>query len=878
MTPCPEILELERYASGDLDMPSRDSIASHLSQCADCASRFSDVQDNLGVIGAVRGAMSGGVRSAATGMPTVIGPYEIVRELGRGGMGIVYEARQKEPKRSVAVKVLHPGYGPGDHHERLFRREVRALGRLRHPGIAVIYEAGRAAAGRSYFVMELIDGVPLTDFAQRKGLSSQDRLALFQRACEAIAYAHQRGVIHRDLKPSNMLVEPSGAVKILDFGLAAVLGQDDSSLAVSAVSEGGRVFGTVPYMSPEHVRGRSGEIDVRSDVYSLGVLLYELLTGRLPYDLEPWNLPKAAATICAEPPRRPSTILAGLRGDLETILLKCLEKEPPQRYQTVSALADDLDHYLADEPILARPPSFSYQLRKLVRRHRLPFALAGTVVTLVLAFGVTAAFLAVRLNRERAAAVAAHAGEAAQRAQADAINTFLQDMLSAVDPSVRPGTPDVALREVLDEAGAKIDDGGLAEHPNVEVALRTTIGNAYRAVGRYDEADQHLRRAVSLGDELYPRGHADLSLALNKLARLRETQGALDEAEALYRRALDMRRALYGDDHKDVAVILNNLAILLHYRGRRGEAETLVREALQMRRRIFGNQHEAVANSLNNLAMILEATGRTRAAITLYRESLAIDRNRRGGHHPFVATTMSNLANALWSLGQYDEAETLLREAVAIGRRLYGDAHPSLAAAVNNLALVLRDTGDGDGAERHLRESLAMHRILHAEANPGRATTMANLADLLRRKREFAEAEPLCRQVWEFKRDTFGPDHRETLVAGLQLSKVRVGLGSLEHTERVLADAIDRARKVLPRGDGLLGALLLCRGKCLTGLRRLEAAESALLEAHASLERAFGVEHEETVEAVRAIVECYEARSNDTKAAAWRQRLAKRPA
>ena len=858
MSECPDIAEFEQYLGGDLDATSRSVIADHLSTCAECLSRLSDVRENLGLAPAVREAMSGPV---AFEPPAQIGPYRIIREIGRGGMGVVYQAEQQEPRRCVAVKILHPTYGADDHQERLFRREVRMLGRLRHPGIAAIHEAGRTPQGQSYLVMELIDGLPLTDFAKQAGMTLQDRLRLFSGAAAAVAYAHSRGVIHRDLKPSNMLVEAGGTVKILDFGLATALDREGSN-SLSLISEAGRVFGTVPYMSPEQISGRAREIDIRSDLYSLGVVLYQLLTDRLPYDIDPLNLPQTAVTICEHPPMRPSELVAALRGDVETILLKALEKDPSRRYATVAALAEDIERHLRDEPILARPPSFSYQFRKLVRRHRWPFAFAATVFMLVLGFGVAAGILAVRLRQQRNDAEV-------QRAQAEAVNRFLQDMLGAVDPSIRPGSPDVTLREVLDEASAKVGAGSLLDHPQVEAALRTTIGNAYRAIGRSDEAEEHLRRAVALGERTYPQGHADFSLALNKLARVRQSRGDYAEAETLFRRALDMRKRLYGERHPDVAVLLNNLGNLLDEAGRDAEAETLLRSALALDRALYGNDHESVATVLNNLANLITGPGRFAEAARLYRESLEIDRRRRGPNHPNVATTMSNLAVALSMIGQASEAERLMRESLGIARGLYGESHPTVAVGLNNLALILREADRLDEAEPLYRQSLEMERRVNGDRHPAVARAMQNLAALLLDRDAPVEAEGLLDEALAIRLSVVGPEHPDTLVAMYEDARVKVALGKLDEGSALLDEAISRGRTTFPAGHWTMGAFLARYGRCLMRLDRLDAAETALLESYEIHERCVGARHRRTIEVMDSLIACCERANKPEAAVEW---------
>lgn len=728
------------------------------------------------------------------GASLTIGNYRIIRKLGEGGMGVVYEAEQQHPRRPVALKVIRGGHFVDEYQVKLFQREAQALARLKHPGIAAIYEAGCTDAGQHFFAMELVHGEPLTDYVKGRRhdgtqapMETKERLELFLEICDAINYAHQRAVIHRDLKPSNILVAVESErdstssltvggpkVKILDFGLARITEADAD---ISVVSEVGQIKGTLPYMSPEQVRGNPEEIDVRSDVYSLGVILYELLTDQFPYDVRRTTLPEAIRIICEEPPKPPSRVLKEARRinrDIETIILKALEKDPERRYQSAGALAEDMQRYLTNQPILARPPSTIYQFRKLVARHKALFSFLTALFVLLVGFAITMTVQSARIARERDRAIAAERLEAEQRDKAEKarnaereqrllaesnlkraveaeelaadeaerakteaetakqVSSFLVGLFEVSDPSEARGKT-ITAREILDEGAEKITEE-LKDQPVIQARLMDTMGTIYQSLGLYDSATPLLETALKIRKQKLGNEHPDLATSLNDLAGVLYYKGDYEKAEPLFRDALAMRRKLLGDSHPEVATSLNNLALVLKAKGDYDGAESLFREALAMSRKLLGDEHPGVANSLNNLAVVLKAKGDYDGAEELYREALAMRRKLLGDDHPDVATSLNDLAVALEAKGDYDGAEFFLREALVLRRKLLGNEHPDLATSLNDLAVVLEAKGNYDGAEELYREALAMWRKLLGDTHPDVATSLNNLALVLEAK------------------------------------------------------------------------------------------------------------------------------------------------
>jgi serine/threonine protein kinase len=781
----------------------------------------------------------------------MIGGYRIIRKIGAGGMGIVFEAEQQHPRRSVAVKVIRGGQYIDEYQVKLFQREAQALALLKHPGIAAIHDAGRTSDGQHFFVMELVHGVRLLEYVNGYRLDGKqtpsdvkERLQLFLKICAAINYAHQRGVIHRDLKPSNILVtdeserdgtdssmQRESEVKILDFGLARIT---DMDVAVpTIISEVGQIKGTLPYMSPEQIRGKPEDIDIRSDVYSLGVILYELLTDQSPYDVSLATLPEAIRIICEEAPKNLSRSWSEVHSleetkhpkfsrDIEIIVLKALEKDPKRRYQSVASLAEDVERYLTDQPISARPPSTIYQFRKLVARHKAVFGFIVSLFVLLLGFAVTMTVQSARIARER------------NRAQTEAetatqVSDFLVNLFEVSDPSEAKGKT-ITAREILDDGAEKITKE-LNDQPLIQARLMDTIGQIYQKLGLYDSASSLLENALKIRKQALGDKHLEVASSLSNLGWVLRVKGDLEEAERLTRDSLKMRRNLLGEEHIDVAKSLNELAGVLSNKGDLDGAESLVRESLALHRKLLGEEHLDVAVLLTNLGQTLRNKGDLEESEKLLRESLAINRKLIGNESLEVARTLNNLALVLSHKSDWDEVEKLIRESLTILRKFLGDEHPNLAPLINNLAEVLQRKGNYDGAVPLLRESLALRRKFLGDEHPFIGLAMFMLGEGLIYKGDFYEAEPILRE------------------------------------------SVERLQKAYPKGDLRRAFAEGYLGICLAELQRFKEAESLLVESLPIFMAKYGKKMNRTRKVLNSIIDLYEALDKPNKVAEYRAKL-----
>ncbi len=783
------------------------------------------------------------VRTVET-MPETIGPYRIARKVGEGGFGIVYEARQREPiDRRVALKVVKPGMDSAGVLRR-FAMERRTLAQLEHPNIARVLDAGlvpqgQPGAGRPFFAMEFVEGLPITAFAEREGLGLRARLELIMQVCAAAQHAHTKGIIHRDLKPANILVSMSGGsptCKVIDYGVAKALNDDDDAdAALTALTNPGAMIGTPLYMSPEQAMG-SAQVDTRSDVYAIGVVLYELLCGQTPFGelisatRDPGRIRSAIESVDPAPPsvrlsratragdpgatQTPSLAVSTLRGELDWITMKAIARDPARRYASASALADDLRRFLADEPVEAGPESRAYRVSKFVRRNRVGVIAGGVAAAGVLAGSVFSVGFGVQ-------AVAAREAERTQRVEAErnaaiaqAVNDFLRDdLLTAVDPA-RTADREITMREVLDNASGAVGER-FAAQPMVEAAIRATLALTYERIGNPRHAEPHRQREIEIYTAESGEGDVRTITARTSLATNLLVQSRFDEAIELLTRNLALVDGKPGFE-KDLFTIRNNLSGAYLELGRFADAAPILAETLEAKRRELGDRD------------------------------------------PSTLTSIFNLAGLYFSLGEMEKAERLYREAFEGRSAVLGEADPQTIMGVIMLARVLTQLNRLDESEAAIEQGLAIAR---ARLDPGHRMHLNLLeayGDLLRTRADFARAEPVFDELLRLRATHLGADHASTVSAMALLADVRFNLGRYEEALTLIEEAREREGRALPEGHWSRAVKSVLAGQCHHELGRPEVAEPLVVQGLCQLLSALGPEHRHTLKATDVLIGLYQ--------------------
>jgi eukaryotic-like serine/threonine-protein kinase len=736
-----------------------------------------------------------------------IGPYRLIRKLGEGGMGQVWLAEQTTPvRRQVALKLIRSGIDDQAVLQR-FQSERQSLAIMDHPSIAKVFDAGATPDGQPYFVMEYVQGFAINIYCDEHKLNIRERLELFIKVCDGVLHAHQKAIIHRDLKPANILVveiDGKPTPRIIDFGLAKAIGPQPAGETM--FTQVGGFVGTPQYMSPEQADPRITDLDTRTDVFSLGVVLYELLTGSLPFDPKQWReLPldemlrqlreqdppspstkvetqKESSTTAAEMRgTEPKQLASLLQGDLDWITMKALEKDRTRRYATPSELAADITHYLKNEPVAARPARTGYRLQKYVRRHRFAMGVAAAFVLLLVGVAVLQAVQLRRTTRERD--------------RANRVTDFMTGMFKQSNPSEARGNS-VTAREILDKASKDIDTS-LTKDPELQAQMMYVMGGVYENLGLYARAQLLFQRALQIRQSALGPEHPDTVSSVNKLANVLHDEGHNVEAEKLHRETLGIRRRVLGPENPDTLMSMSNLASDLHDEGHYVEAEKLDRETLDMRRRLLGPDHPDTLNSVYNLAIVLRDEGHYPEAEKLLRETLDARRRVLGPDHPDTLRSMNILANVLSDEGHYAAAEKLYRDALDVQRRVLGPEHQETLDTTNNLAIVLQDEGHYAETEKLYRETIDVQRRVLGPEHPDTLILMMNLAAVLSIQGHKAEAEKLLRETIDAQRRVLGPEHPSTVRSMISLANVLDDEGHYAEAEKLYRETLDVQRRIL---------------------------------------------------------------------------------
>ncbi len=795
-----------------------------------------------------------------TRIPERIGDYEIEGILGEGGMGLVYRARQAEPDRAVALKVIRTGY-PTHKLVRRFRHEAAVLGRLRHPGIAQIYEAGTAETAMGaepFFAMELVEGKPLIAYADEGGLDVRGRLSLFCEVCEAVQHAHQKGVIHRDLKPANILVEVGGQPKVLDFGVARLADPDMQTTTMH--TEMGQLMGTFQYMSPEQARGNPTEVDTRSDVYALGMVLYELLAGRVAYDLAACSIPEALRMIEETTADALSVVDRSLGGDLETIMNKALAKEKDARYQSAHALAEDLGRYLRHETVLARPASTWYQVRKFTERNKGLVVGSVFAVTILIVISIAMTMLAIYAMNQTDLVES-------ESARVTRLSSSISSVIDSLSPENALAAEKRSTDELLGELIRQVDND-LEAYPIPAASIRHRVGKIYRQLGWYAESEVHLAAAFDARRELLGMGDAQARESEYELGHALFRLHRLDEAEEHLLSALDYSRAHEGPEAARTLEITNDLGALAMARGNLSVAEELLVPVRAKLLATLGADAWLTLQLSNNVGHLRFRQGRYDEADVILRDTL---RRRRaiGSERYNKLESMDNLAQNCVRLRLYEEARELAAGALAIRRLVEGDDHPFTLLSMAQLIRMLRLVFEFEAADELTAEFLEA-RLVFLKKEPSLAMIeYNNVAAVFRAQRKHAEAVAILRDVYAAGLSELGADAERTLAAGLNLGVVLVQMEAFEEAEVFLSAGIGRTVNDDVLGRFYRAVYSIYLGRCLMEREAFVEAEAALKIGYEGMVEWEDAAHPQAVIARNLLEEVYRATDQEDKIAEY---------
>jgi eukaryotic-like serine/threonine-protein kinase len=773
------------------------------------------------------------IHEAAERPPTPSG-YRIIRMIGAGGMGVVYLAEQLATRRLVALKIVGP-WAVSESMARRFEYEARTLAQLQHAAIAQIYEAGQlseAPGRRPFFAMEYVEGKPLARYVSEFTPGTHAKLNLFLKICAGVHHAHQKGVIHRDLKPANILVTDAGEPKILDFGVARVIG-DDVLLSTLHTREG-QLVGTLAYMSPEQVSGGADGLDTRSDVYALGVILHELLTGRPPYNLAGKGLVEAARLIREQDPPPLSSADRTFRGDLDVIVSKCLEKERERRYGSVAELSADIRRYLSNEPIIARPASALYQVSKFTRRNRLLVS-AALAIALAATLGlIGTSWQAIRATSARNEATEARRGEAHHLARASeraatarAALEFLKSAITSLHPAEQGS--DAKVLDVLRNADATIDDD-LRDHPLAWSTIRITVGQAFAALGMVDDAQRQLELVLERGPELRTIDPREVRIAAASLGFVKYIKGQLEEAESLLRSAIEEERAIGDLESGEMAGPMVHLGNVLRARGRFQEAEAVLSEAEELGRRVQGATDATTLHAMEARGAVLRDLGRKKEAREVLTSALKQATAALGLYDSGRLSALNELAMLDLESGDAESAERRLRELFDIHVERYGDRHHNTLTTMSALARAMEGAGKDLEADDLYRSVISLNEEVRGAEHPSTLMTKSNYATLLGKLGRHEDAAKLLETTLEARTRILGPDHPSTMATMQNLSKEYADLKRLDDGLAMIDGAIAGRTRVLGEFHPHTLTSIMIRGQMLHRAGRVAEGEVALAQ------------------------------------------------
>lgn len=792
------------------------------------------------------------------------GSYRTIKQIGSGGMGSVYLAERIDGhfEQKVALKIVKPGMNSNEIIRR-FEDERQILARLQHPNIARLLDGGISESGLPYFTLEYAEGKPITNYCDENNLTIEERLELFKKVCEAVLYAHQNLVIHRDIKPGNILVQEDGTVKLLDFGIAKVFEEDDDQKFVTRT--GMRVM-TPEYASPEQVRGEP--VSTGTDIYSLGLILYQLLTGCPPYEVTSTSALEMERIICLTEPQKPSTMITNslssasdnkqksspefisrkrkttiaklkkrISGDLDNICLMAIRKEAKRRYSSIAQFITDIDNHLTGIPVIARKSTVSYRTKKFIQRHKAGVVVAASAV-LIVAILTTVYFMQLAEERDKAQLEAEKSKK---------VSEFLTGIFQLSDPEYSKGES-ITARELLDN-GVKRIESELSDQPEVLANMLGVMGNVYKNLGLYPNALILLQRAYSINDSLLGSRSPETAKSINDLAGINFAMGDYGPAIEKFNKAIAIRKNIYGEESLETAESKNDLAMVLREEGNYEEAEILLNASLFVRKKFLSSGSPEVAQSMNNLGLLKDDMGEYDEAKKLFEESLKIKKELYGKIHPSVTETMGNLAFLLRQMGEYDEASKLFNETLEIDKKLFGEIHPAISTDLYNIASITALMGDLNSAEKLYTEVLELDKKLLGEEHPYIALDLNNLAGILSDKGDFEKAEEIYKESLAMNKKIYGDEHPEVATSLSNLGVMYNRWGKLSRAESHLKSALDMRIKLLGKNHPNTVTSVNIYAALLTSMKKFNEAVKYYRESLSLRIEMLGEDHPQTANA-----------------------------